>query len=75
MNSHIGALGDGRVIVVTVPGMDCRHDIRTISAALADVEGVVALQVDLDSKCVWIEGNVAPGAVRAAIVASGYSVR
>ena len=75
MNSHIGALGDGRVIVATVSGMNCRHDIRTISAALADVEGVVALQVDLGRKSVRIEGNVAPRAVRAAIVAAGYRVR
>jgi copper chaperone CopZ len=64
------------MIVVTVPDMNCRHDIRAISAALADVEGVIALQVDLITKRVRIEArDVSPGAIRAAIVATGYSVR
>jgi copper chaperone CopZ len=63
------------MIVVTVPGMECRHDVRTISAALADLEGVVALQVDVGAKNVQIEGNVSLGAVRATILASGYDVR
>lgn len=64
------------MIVVIVPDMDCRDDVRTISAALADVEGVIALQIDLSTKTVRVEGwEVSPSAVRAAIVAKGYCVR
>ncbi len=64
------------MIVVTVPDMNCRHDLRAISAALADVDGVVALQIDLSTKSVRIEGrDVSPSAIRAAIVATGYFVR
>jgi copper chaperone CopZ len=59
-----------------VPDMNCRHDVRAISAALADVEGVIALQIDLSTKRVWVEGrDVSPLAIRAAIVATGYCVR
>jgi copper chaperone CopZ len=64
------------MIVVTVPDMTCRHDVRAISTALADVEGVEAVQIDLSTKSVRIEGTeVSPGAVRAAIVTTGYCVR
>lgn len=64
------------MIVVTVPDMNCRHDVRAISAALADVDGVVALQIDLTTKRVQIEGNdVSPIAIRDAIAATGYYAR
>jgi len=63
------------MIVLTVPGMNCRSDVRTVSAALADVEGVVALEVDLATRTVCVEGDVSAEAARAAIVASGYGVR
>ena len=62
------------MLVVTVPQMHCRHDVRRISACLADVAGVVALQVDLDSKTVLVDGDVTAAAVRAAIAAAGYGV-
>jgi copper chaperone CopZ len=64
------------MIVVTVPDMNCRHDVRAISAALADVDGVVALQIDLTTKRVQVEGNdVSPTEIRAAIAATGYYAR
>lgn len=63
------------MIVLTVPGMNCRSDVRTVSAALADVEEVVALEVDLGTRTVRVEGDVSAEAARAAILASGYGVR
>ncbi|HEX6231504.1 MAG TPA: heavy-metal-associated domain-containing protein [Jiangellaceae bacterium] len=64
------------MIVVTVPDMNCRHDVRAISAALADVDGVVALQIDLTTKRVQVEGSdVSPTEIRAAIAATGYYAR
>jgi copper chaperone CopZ len=63
------------MIVLTVPGMNSRSDVRTVSAALADVEGVIALEVDLGTRNVRVEGDVSADAVRAAIVSSGYGVR
>jgi copper chaperone CopZ len=63
------------MIVLTVPGMNSRSDVRTVSAALADVEGVVALEVDLGTRNVHVEGDVSADAVRAAIISSGYGVR
>ena len=62
------------MLVVSVPQMECRHDVRAISAHVADVAGVVALQVDLATKTVRVEGDVEVDEVRAAILAAGYAV-
>ena len=62
------------MVVVTVPEMACRHDVRTISAYVADVGGVTALQVDLVAKTVAVDGVVSAEAVGAAIVAAGYTI-
>jgi copper chaperone CopZ len=72
MSSHIR--DGGWDVVVTVPDMRCRHDVRMVSAAITDVDGVVAMQVDVDSGTIRIEGDASPGLVRAAIVAAGYRV-
>jgi copper chaperone CopZ len=45
-----------------------------VSAAITDVDGVVAMQVDVDGGTIRIEGDAPPGLVRAAIVAAGYRV-
>jgi copper chaperone CopZ len=63
------------MVVVTVGGMTCRRDIRTLSARIADLDGVVALEVELMSSTVRVEGDVSVEAVRAAVVAAGYEVR
>ena len=62
------------MVVVTVPGMVCRHDVRAISTRVSDVAGVTALQVDLASKTVTVEGDVTVAAVAAAIAAAGHSI-
>ena len=60
------------MVIVNVPRMECRHDVRAVSALLADIEGVVSLEVDVATRTVLIEGDVSAAAVRAAIEAAGY---
>lgn len=62
------------IVVLQVPRMAGRADVRVISACVADTDGVVTLQVDLATKTVRVEGAVSPDAVRAAIAAAGYAV-
>ncbi|HWB70892.1 MAG TPA: heavy metal-associated domain-containing protein [Egibacteraceae bacterium] len=62
------------MVVVNVPHMQCRHDVRSISARVADIAGVMVLQVDLATKTVHVDGDVSADAVRAAIAAAGYCV-
>jgi copper chaperone len=63
------------MVVLTVAGLSCRHDVRTLSARIADLHGVVALEVDLSAGTVRVEGDVSAETVRAAVVAAGYQVR
>lgn len=62
------------VLVITVPGMTRRDDVRLISARVTDVPGVSALWVDLSTKTVTVQGNVSPDSIAAAIASSGYAV-
>lgn len=62
------------MVEMRVPGMTCRHDVRTISAHVADLDGVTALRVDLASKTVTVDGDLSAEAVAAAIVAAGYTL-
>ena len=61
-------------MVVSVPAMSCRHDLRVISARVRDLRGVVAVEVDLDAKTVQVDGDVQVEDVRAAIAGAGYDV-
>lgn len=62
------------MIVVTVPDMTCRRDVRAVSACVADVDGVVALQVDPEARTVQIEGDVSVEAIRTAVAGAGFAV-
>ena len=73
MDTTGGSTGPG-VIVVNVPDLACRHDLRTVSAHVADLDGVTALIVDLAMKTVRVDGDVSVDAVVAAIAAAGYAV-
>lgn len=57
---------------IRVPGMSCRHCVRTISAAVSDIAGVRAVEVDLDTKTLHVHGTADTHAVRAALAAIGY---
>ena len=62
------------MVVVTVPCMVCRDDVRRVSACIADLSGVVALEVDAVTRTVRVMGDVTAEAVRAAVVAGGFRV-
>ena len=58
--------------VFSVPAMTCRHCVRTISAQVRDVRGVVALEADTTTRTIRVQGAADPDAVRSAIAAAGY---
>ena len=59
-------------IVLSVPAMACRHCVRTISAQVRDVAGVVAVEADLTSRTLRVRGTPPPGALLSAITEVGY---
>ncbi len=57
----------------TVPGMSCGHCKAAVSEELSAVEGVEAVEVDLETKLVAVTGaQLDDGALRAAIEDAGY---
>src|SRR3954469_7402799 len=63
----------GAVIVIRVPGMRSRRDVRAVSARISDVPGVRTLQADLATQTVQVSGSAAPAALTAALTAAGYA--
>jgi copper chaperone len=62
-------------LTYTVPGMSCDHCKAAVSGEVDKVEGVEAVEVDLDTKKVVVRGTgVSDDAVRAAIDEAGYEV-
>jgi copper chaperone CopZ len=62
-------------LTFTVPGMSCGHCRAAISGEVEQVEGVVAVEVDLQAKRVTVSGDeLDDAAVRAAMVEAGYDV-
>jgi FtsP/CotA-like multicopper oxidase with cupredoxin domain len=61
------------VIVVRVPAMRSRRDVRAVSARISDVPGVQTLHADLATKTVQVSGSAAPAALTAALAAAGYA--
>jgi copper chaperone len=60
-------------MMFSVPGMSCGHCKQAVSDELLAVEGVDAIDVDLDTKVVVVHGNELDGArLRAAIEEAGY---
>ena len=58
-----------------VPGVSCAHCRTAIEGELSKLEGVDAVEVDLDAKRVTVTGTrVDDAAVRAAIGDAGYDV-
>ena len=56
-----------------VPAMHCSHCEAAVKEELADVEGVEAVDVDLESKVVIVRGTgLSDESLRAAIDAAGY---
>ena len=63
-------------LTYTVPDMSCGHCRNAITAEVEKVPGVVAVDVDMDTKLVTVAGDDAldDAAVRAAIDEAGYDV-
>jgi len=62
-------------LTYVVPDMTCEHCKYAISSELAEVAGVAAVEVDLETKLVTVTGeNLSATALRAAIEEAGYSV-
>jgi len=60
-------------VVYTVPAIHCDHCAMSIREEVSEVLGVEAVEVDLESKLVTIQGSeLDDAALRAAIEEAGY---
>ncbi len=60
-------------ITYTVPGMHCDHCKASVTEELEAVEGVEAVEVDLETKLVVVRGrDLDDRKLRAAIAEAGY---
>ena len=60
-------------VTYTVPAMHCGHCKASVTEELSEVEGVEAVDVDLDTKLVVVTGSgLDDAALRAAILEAGY---
>ena len=57
-----------------VAGMTCSHCALSVSEEVAEVAGVDAVDVDLDSGRLAVTGDVNDADVRAAVAEAGYEV-
>jgi copper chaperone len=61
--------------VYTVPDIHCEHCVASIREEVSEIAGVEAVEVDLESKLVTVQGSVLDdAAIRAAIEEAGYDV-
>lgn len=62
---------------LTVPDISCGHCKESIEGAVADIDGVAAVEVDIEPRTVnlsYDESRVALDDIKAAIHAVGYEV-
>lgn len=57
-----------------VPGISCGHCKSSIESALADVDGVSSVQVDIETREVAVEGDVDEATVTDTLDEIGYEV-
>ncbi len=62
--------------VINIEGMSCAHCVSAVNRALREVEGVVAVDVDLQSKTATVEHSDAATfeMMKSAIEEAGYEV-
>ncbi len=58
--------------VFSVPAMMCRHCVRTVSAHVRDVTGVVSVEADATTRTVRVQGPAEPDVLCSAIAVAGY---
>jgi copper chaperone CopZ len=62
-----------QTVTYSVPGMSCAHCRTAITVEVTAIDGVEAIDVDLDTKLVRISGeNLEDATLRAAIDEAGY---
>ena len=62
-----------QTVTYSVPGIHCAHCGMSIREEVSDVEGVDAVDVDLDAKVVTVRGReLSDERLRAAIEEAGY---
>jgi copper chaperone len=60
-------------VIYSVPAVHCEHCAKSIREEVSEIEGVEAVDVDLESKLVTIRGQELDDAtLRAAIQEAGY---
>jgi copper chaperone len=60
--------------VYSVPDVHCEHCVASIREEVSEVAGVEAVDVDLESKLVTVQGSALDDdAIRAAIEEAGYA--
>ena len=57
-----------------VKGMTCGHCVRSVTVEITGVEGVSAVDVNLEAGTATVTGDAAPDAVKAAVVEAGFEV-
>jgi copper chaperone CopZ len=58
----------------SVVGMTCDHCVLSVHEEVSEIAGVSAVEVDLDSGLLRVDGDVSDAAVREAVEAAGYEV-
>lgn len=62
-----------QTLTYSVPGMHCGHCKQAVEDEISSVEGVSAVEADLDSKLVTVSGqSLSDEALRDAIEEAGY---
>lgn len=64
---------DYKMIQINVPDMSCDHCKMAIRRALAGVDKIEKVDIDLDSKLVTVTGDPDPSTVLQQITVAGYS--
>ena len=60
---------------ISVSGMTCGHCKKAVETALADIEGVTSVDVNLEDGIAKVEGSVVYETLQSAIEDEGYEAR
>ncbi len=63
------------MLTLTVPDMACTACATTITAAIHALDPAAAVTADPTTKVVTLQSSADPSALKAAIVAAGYTVQ
>jgi copper chaperone CopZ len=75
MNIEPTTDGVERSVTLSISGMTCSGCVRSVKTVLLDVEGVMAVEIDLNTGSAVIEGTARPEALTDAVGGAGYEAR